>query len=208
LIAPAITNGVGRPGSGRLARSSRESRSSATSAPPSAAQKSGPSGQHELCRHLHRREVDDGRRAPVPGRLSEVEREEPAPPAVVRETVRMVSDCDVSQGPLVREREHAHARGAAVACEQAVVLLVDEHARDTVEIVQRAQVLDPVAVDHVHAVGAGVRDVQSPAARGDGRVSKPGRAPGGTVTNPTSTSVMRARPRSCTRRTARHTPAG
>ena len=70
---------------------------------------------------------------------------------------------DTAAQLLVGAAEDAHARRAAVAREEEVVLLVDQDAGHAGQIGERTQDRLRAAVDDVHAVGAGVRDVHSAA---------------------------------------------
>jgi hypothetical protein len=137
-----------------------------------------PPRKRQLAEHAHRLEVDDGGGAVLPERLAEVERVEAAPTAVVGESVRVQPDLDPAEQLLVRAAEDAHARGAAVAREEEVVLLVDQHAGHAGQIGERAQEHLRAAVDDVDAVGAGVRDVQAAAGAIDIGVVETGRRAG------------------------------
>jgi hypothetical protein len=53
------------------------------------------------------------------------------------------------------------ARDRTVGSEEEVVLLIDEHARDSGQVDERPQEGARPAVDHVHAICTGVRDVHA-----------------------------------------------
>ena len=121
-----------------------------------------PSGQRQLGDDAHRLEVDDGGAAVLAQRLAEVERVQTPPVAVVGEPVRVRPDLDAADELLVGAAKDAHARRGAVAREQQVVVLVDQDAGDTGQAGQRAEQGPALTVEHVDAVGTGVRHVQPP----------------------------------------------
>ena len=88
-----------------------------------------PTRQRQLGDHLHRVGVDD-RDGAVFAWLTEVEAVEVAPLSVVGEPVRVRPNLDLSEQLLVGAAEDADPRGAAVAREKQVVLLVDQHTGD------------------------------------------------------------------------------
>ena len=93
-------------------------------------------------------------------RLAEVEAVQPPPAAVVGEPVWVRPHLDLCEKPLFRAAEDADARGGAVAGEEEVVLLVDQSAGDAGQVRgKRTQVAARRAVEHLHAVSAGVGDI-------------------------------------------------
>lgn len=113
--------------------------------------------------HLQRLDVDDRDGAVLAQRFAEVERVQAAPSCVVGESVRVWPDRDLSEQLLVRAAEDRDPGGGAVAGEQQVIGLVDQHARDFGQVGERANELAALEVDHVDAVGADVRDVHAAA---------------------------------------------
>jgi GGDEF domain-containing protein len=75
----------------------------------------------------------------------------------------MRPDLDPAAQQLVGTVEDAHARCAAVAREEQVVLLVDQDAGDAGQIGERAQERLRAAVNDVYAIGASVRHVDAAA---------------------------------------------
>lgn len=79
----------------------------------------------------------------------------------------MLPDRHLPEQRLVRAAEDADAGAGAIGGEEQVVLLVDQHAGDARQALERAQERPGGAVDHVDPVGAGVGDVQARAARAE-----------------------------------------
>jgi len=71
-------------------------------------------------------------------------------------------DGDLPNQLLVRAAKDTHARGAAITREEQVVLLRDQHTGHTRQLPERAQEGARPTVEHLDAVGAGVRDVHPP----------------------------------------------
>src|SRR5207244_1442746 len=162
---------------------------------------------------MQRVDLDDGCAAALPERLAEVEGVGPPPPAVVREAVRVRAHVDLPEQLLVGAAEHTHAAGGAIARDQQVVLLVDQDTRDTRQTWKRAQVAAGLAVEHIDAVGTRMRDVHPPPACVDVGVVEARPRARGYRDEPDADEAHvtparpPARPRSCTTRTARRTPA-
>src|SRR5262249_24434234 len=122
-----------------------------------------PPRQRELRDHAQRVEIDDRSSAALTHWLAQVEAVQPPPLGVEGEPVWVRPHVDPADQLLTRTAKDTDSVGGAVAGEEQVVLLVNQHAGYARQVGERAQMRSLLAVEHVDSISTRVRDVHAAA---------------------------------------------